>query len=326
MRHTLASVLIAALAATLPGLAQTPAPVPAAAPRPPDELPLTRLKADATLAVALAPGAVATETSLWIATGAGPVSVEAKTNTPAAPVALPGAPCASLAWGAKALWVPQCAARTLARVDETSRAVTTAALAPSDAGGSIAACVGSVWMASDATGVVSRIDPETREVVAEVFVAREPAGVACADDVLWITSAAGATLSRVNPHTNVLGETATVGPRPGRVVVGEGAVWTLNRGDHSVTRVDPATSKVVTTIAVGYDVGAGDIAVGEGSVWLSAPGSPLIRLDAKTNRVAQRFTGPGGGAVAVAHGSLWIAVDATTTWRVDPRLVAALRP
>jgi virginiamycin B lyase len=109
-------------------------------------------------------------------------------------------------------------------------------------------------------------------------------------------------------------------------VVGEGAVWTLNRGDHSVTRVDPATNKVVATIPVGHEVGKGDIAVGEGGVWLSAPGSPLVRLDPRANRVAQRFTGEGGGAVAVAHGSVWIAAAAGTTWRIDPKLAASLRP
>lgn len=295
--------------------------------RPADALPLARLKADATLAVALAPGAVVVEKALWVATPSGVVVVEAGTNAAAAPVPLPGgAPCAAPARGNKAVWVPQCTARTLARVDEMSREVTTAALAVADPGGSIAACVGSVWVATEATGVIARLDPDTREVVAEVFVARDPSGVTCAGETLWVTSAAGGTLTRINAHTNEVVETIAVGPRPGRVVVGEGGVWTLNRGDHSVTRVDPATNKVVATIAVGHDVGKGDIAAGEGGLWLSAPGSPLVRIDPRANRVAQRFIGDGGGAVAVAHGSVWIAATSTTTWRVDPKLAASLRP
>lgn len=296
-------------------------------PRPADELALTRLKADATVPVALTPGAIAVEKALWVATPAGVVVVDSAKNAAAAPIVLPGgAPCATPAHGTKAVWVPQCAARTVARVDETSREVVTTAVAPADADGSIAACVGSVWMATDAKGVISRLDPETREVVAEVYVAREPSGVACGDGTVWVTSAAGGTLTRVNAHTNVVEETIAVGPRPGRVVIGEGGVWTLNRGDHSVSRVDPATNKVVATIAVGHDVGKGDIAVGEGAVWLSAPGSPLVRIDPRDNRVAQRFTGDGGGAVAVAFGSVWIAAAPGTTWRIDPKLVVSLRP
>ncbi len=37
--------------------------------------------------------------------------------------------------------------------------------------GRMATAVGSVWMASDASGVVSRVDPDTNAVVAEVYVA-----------------------------------------------------------------------------------------------------------------------------------------------------------
>lgn len=329
MRHAaalaLTLVLMASAAAAQGGKEAKPTD-PAL--RPPDELPLSRLKADATVPVGLTPGALAIDKALWVATASGVVVVDSVTNIAATPVALSGAaaPCATPARGNKAVWVPQCSAHTLARVDEASREVTTAPLAPADAAGSIAACVGSVWMVTDAKGVVSRLDADTREVVAEIYVAREPSGVTCADDTLWVTSAAGNTLTRINAHTNEVGETITVGPRPGRVVVGEGGVWTLNRGDSSVSRVDPATNKVVATIAVGHDVGTGDIAVGEGGVWLSAPRSPLVRIDPRDSRVAQRFTGDGGGAVAVAHGSVWIAAAAATTWRIDPKLAASIRP
>jgi hypothetical protein len=40
----------------------------------------------------------------------------------------------------------------------------------------------------------------------------------------------------------------------------------------------------------------------------------------------QRFTGEGGGAILVAHGSLWVAAAPQATWRIDPRLVEAIRP
>ena len=326
MRRPAAVLLIlsAVLASVMAGLAQSAKPE--TPPRPADELPVTRLKADATLTVPLAPGAAVADGALWIATPAGVVRVDAASNKVEPAVAVPGAPCASLAWGLKALWVPQCAARTLARVDGASKAVTTLVVPVADPSGSIAVGVGSIWVASEAAGVVSRIDPDTREVVGEVFVGREPSGVAFADDVLWVTSAATNTVTRIDPYTNTIVETVATGPRPGRVVVGEGAVWTLNRGDSSVTRVDPKTNTAVTTIAVGHDTGAGDLAVGAGAVWLSAPGTPLVRIDPATNRVAQRFTGAGGGAVTVAHGSVWIAAGPATTWRLDPKLVVALRP
>ncbi|MCC7125500.1 MAG: hypothetical protein IT178_11680, partial [Acidobacteria bacterium] len=220
MRRTAATLLIVSAVAALfmDGLAQPVTPPPSS--RPADELPFARLKADATIAVALAPGAAAGDAALWTATPAGPVRIDAATNVAAAALPLPGAPCASLVWGLKALWVPQCAARTLARVDDGSKAVATAAVPVADPAGSIAVGVGSIWVASDASGVVSRIDPDTREVVGEVFVGREPSGVAFADDALWVTSAATNTATRVEPYTNTVVETVATGPRPGRVVVG----------------------------------------------------------------------------------------------------------
>lgn len=300
---------------------------PAKAPRPADELPLTRLKADATVAAVLTSGAVATKDALWFATPAGLARVEAKSNALTAPVTLDGAPCAGLAVDAGMLWSPRCGGTpALARIDETSLAITTAAVRPIDPAGRIAASVGSVWVASDAGGIVSRIDPDTREVVAEVFLAREPSSVAAGKDALWVTSVAGNTLTRVEPNTNAVVETIAVGRRPGRLAVTDDAVWVLNRGDDSVSRVDPKTNTVVATIAVGHGAGAGDIAAGEGAVFLSAAGSPLVRIDPDSNRATHRFTGDGGGAVAVAHGSVWIAATPTATWRLDPRLIAAMRP
>ena len=70
----------------------------------------------------------------------------------------------------------------------------------------------------------------------------------------------------------------------------------------------------------------GEIAAGAGSIWISAPGVPIIRIDPRTNRAVQRFTGEGGGAILVAHGSLWVAAGPKLTWRLDPALVAAMRP
>jgi hypothetical protein len=51
-----------------------------------------------------------------------------------------------------------------------------------------------------------------------------------------------------------------------------------------------------------------------------------VRIDPRTNRAAQRFTGEGGGGVAVGLGSVWVAAGPAVTWRLDPALLAALRP
>jgi hypothetical protein len=134
----------------------------------------------------------------------------------------------------------------------------------------------------------------------------------------------------------------TIGPEPARVVIsaripiargltdvatGLGAVWVT--GNEGVARVDPATDEVVAEIAV---EGTGDfsaIAVGEGSVWVTAPdlrsdGSRgnLVRIDPDTNEIAAtiHIGGPIRG-VAIGAGSVWVGLPDEGTgrvFRVDP--------
>ena len=254
------------------------------------------------------------------------IRIDAKDNTVAAPLPVGASLCGSLATAFSSIWVPACGDRTVSRVDPAARKVTAKAdVEVADPAGRIAAGIGSIWVVSDRKGVLTRIDPDTNQPVAEINIAGGASAVIFHDDALWVTSGSGKKLTRVNPHNNEIVETIDVGPKATRLASADGAVWTLNQGDGSVTRVDAATNKAVTTIAIGMEVAAGEIVAGEGAVWISAPGVPLVRIDARTNKVAQRFSGEGGGALLLAHGSLWISLG-TETWRVDPKLAAAMRP
>lgn len=306
-------------------------------PRPPAEIPFARLTADAIVPVTLGAGSVDSADALWVPNRmAGTiVRVDAKDNKAGQPIAVGAQPCASLVVAFDSVWVPLCGDGTVARVDaKTPKVTATVKTKVAGSDGRIATGVGSVWAITDRKGVLSRIDPDTNAPVAEIYLSSGATAVVFGDDALWITSDEGSPatgmLTRVNPHNNEIVETIEVGPRPGRLAVGEGGVWTLNRGTGSsggtVTRVDPATNKVVATITIGDGVSDGEITAGLGSVWISAPGVPIIRIDPRTNRAVQRFTGAGGGAVLVAHGSLWVAAGPQLTWRLDPALVSAMRP
>ena len=323
-----------------PASAYAQAPKPASPP--PADIPFARLTADAAVPIGLGAGSVDSPDAVWtLNRAAGSITrIEAKDNKPAPAIVIGTDACASLAVAFDSVWVPLCGDGTITRVDaKTPKVTATLKLKVGAGDGRIATGVGSVWAITDRKGVLSRIDPGTNAPVAEVYVAAGANAVVFGDDALWVTSAcdpnpfvgvACNVLTRVNPHTNEVVETIEVGPKPGRLAVGESAVWVLNRGNggqgQTVTRVDPTTNKVVATIAVGDGVADGEIAAGLGSVWISAPGVPLIRIDPRTNRAVQRFTGTGGGAVLVAHGSVWVAAGPSLTWRLDPLLVAAIRP
>jgi YVTN family beta-propeller protein len=144
---------------------------------------------------------------------------------------------------------------------------------------------------------------------------------------VWVTSTERSTVARVDPHTNLIVETIPVGSSPRFIATGVGAVWTLNQGDGSVSRIDPKTNKVAATIEVGVPGSGGDIAVGEGSVWVTAFEYPLSRIDPSTNTVVQQFYGKGGDAVRVGLGSVWLSnLEAGNVWRIDPRRVEATLP
>lgn len=292
------------------------------------DIPLTRLKPDATIAIDLERGALVTPGAVWIPqrNARTVVRVDAKNASPGGPVALPAHPCASMVLVDTVIWTATCDESALTRIDEARGNVSAAVPLPiAEPAGSLAVAAHSVWVITDTKGIVTRVDHETHTPVAEVYVARHPFALAATAEAVWVTSEGG-LVTRIDARTNVIVETVKVGPRPGPVAVGEGAVWVVNRGDGSITRIDSETNKVSETIKVGEAVAEAAIAVGEGAVWLSARGMPLVRIDPRTNRVTHRFVGPAGGAVVVGHGSVWISAGPNTTWRLDPQLVAAMRP
>ena len=64
----------------------------------------------------------------------------------------------------------------------------------------------------------------------------------------------------------------------------------------------------------------GDIAVGEGAVWVTAIGKPLSKIDPATNRVVTQYVGKGGDALRVGLGSLWLSNhEFHEVWRIDPK-------
>jgi YVTN family beta-propeller protein len=148
--------------------------------------------------------------------------------------------------------------------------------------------------------------------------------VAFGEGAVWVTSTLGNLVSRVDPNTNLVTDTIPVGKAPRFLAVGEGAVWTLNQTDGTVSRIDPKTNKVVATIEVGVPGEGGDIAAGEGSVWVTSFGFPISRIDPASNKVVQQFVGKGGDALRVGLGSVWLSnFEAGTVWRIDPKRIAA---
>jgi len=237
-------------------------------------------------------------------------------------------PCSGLAAGFGSLWVPNCGDGTISRIDvKTNAVVATLHTAAGDSEGSIVVGAESVWVMTDTKGTLARIDPATNAVVAEIYVPSGSYGLAFGEGAVWITSTAHDSLTRVDANTNLVIETIPVGKAPRFVTTGFDAVWTLNQGDGSVSRIDARTNKVVATIEAGVPGSGGEIAAGEGSVWVTAFDFPLTRIDPASNAVVQQFFGPGGDAVRLGLGFVWLSnLRAGNVWRLDPRRIEATLP
>jgi virginiamycin B lyase len=302
-------------------------PVKPGVKKPGVQIPIVDLKPDAVFETPGSPDWLAVGDNVWVSNKPknSVIRLDPKTNKVVDTITVGSKPCSGLAIGFGSLWVPNCGDQSVSRVDlKTGKGTATFPSGIGNTEGYIAAGAGSIWMMTDTKGTLARIDPDTNKVVAEILL---PSGSYCpvfGEKALWVTSTEGNSVSRIDPNTNLIVETIAVGKAPRFLAVGEGAVWTLNQTEGNVTRIDPKTNKVVATIEVGVPGGGGDIAAGEGSVWVTSFGFPISRIDPASNKVVQQFTGEGGDAIRIGLGSVWLSnLKAGTVWRIDPKRVEA---
>jgi YVTN family beta-propeller protein len=316
------------------GTAQPPRPKRPGVSTPGVKIPMTKLKPDAVFSLPGVPDWLAIDEHVWVSNSPKDTvhRLDPKTNTVAATITVGRHPCSGLAVGFGSLWVPNCGEkggeRSLSRVSlKEGKVEATLPFGVPESEGGLATGAGSVWLMTDENGTLTRIDPATNQAVAEIQVAPGSYAVAFGEEAVWVTSTEKSVVTRVNARTNVIEETITVGARPRFLAVGEGSVWTINQGDGSISRIDAKTNKVVATIEAGIPGNGGEIAVGDGSVWITSFEFPITRIDASTNKVVQQFYGDGGDAIRFGLGSVWLSnLRAANVWRLDPKRIVATMP
>lgn len=198
----------------------------------------------------------------------------------------------------------------------------------------IAVGEGAVWVTNQWGNprTVSRIDPETREVVATIPVSNSADTLAVGEGAVWVLSTVGGgeqtqgdttwplgSVCRIDPETNHEVAKIPVGWGSDAIAVGEGAVWVTNDEDGTLMRIDPKTNQVVATIPIAAISGnkrAFSMAVGESDLWIASGSTKkseneitITRVDPKTDKIvaAIPITGARYGFVATGEGSIWVA-------------------
>jgi DNA-binding beta-propeller fold protein YncE len=250
--------------------------------------------------------------------------IDPKTNHLTQAKATIDEPCVGLVAAFNSVWSEDCGQYALIRVDQTTREqVARIALTPADSEGLIAATQTAVYAVSkDLSGAnyfVAKVDPESNKVVKKIPVAAGSAAVAAGFGSIWVTNPVNGTVTQIDATTDRVTQTTKTKPGARFLATGEGAVWVLNQSDGSVSKISPTSGKVEATIAAKVPGDGGCIATGLGSVWVTMPQTPVIRIDARSNKITERWTGRGGDCISVGFGSVWLSNhDLGNVWRIKP--------
>lgn len=263
--------------------------------------------------------------AVW-ATNRGKVEKWSRTRGKLAEVPI-ARPCGAMVISARSLWVIDCTAGTLNRIDlRTARlvaAIPTGIPKLDKFELQLAAGAGSIWIASSEKGVVSRVDPATNAVAATVQVDLNTSYLTYGFGAVWAVSLPGQTLQRIDPVTNTVTTKTLLGKAPGFLAAGEGAVWVQEQGDGTLARIDPRSGEVTGRVKVGMNLKYGDIDTGGGKVWLRTTDDQTFAvIDPKTMTVRQRLGKPeGSGALRYTPRGVWTSAHDvhTLTWWPNPR-------
>ena len=248
-----------------------------------------------------------------------------RTGRRQARIPVPQGPCQASDVGAGAVWTATCRVPGLARIDSKRNRVARHVALPVSTDyfgeGSIGVGAGAVWLVTDGPDCtacrVSRVDPGTMAVTAEIPVRIGAASVRVGEGSVWVSNPVEDVVQRIDPDTRKVSRTVKTGRGPRFLDVGEGAAWTLDQVDGTVTRIDADTNRTVR-IAARVRGEGGDLTVGGGFVWARGSDRLLTRIDPKRRKVVARY-GPssGSGAVIVGGGAVWISAhDVNTVWRL----------
>jgi len=179
-------------------------------------------------------------------------------------------------FGAGAVWVVNFGSGTVSRVDpRANRTVATISVGPDAVG--IAASASAVWAGciQGREVAVSRIDPQSNEVVGKPISLgageSHPTAIAVGEDeALWVATHEGMVV-RIDARTGRriatrISRRAFKILNAGSLAVGGGVVWATTPRGNTVWRLDPVTNEPIgkPILVGGAPIG---IAVGEGAVW-----------------------------------------------------------
>ena len=178
-----------------------------------------------------------------------------------------------------------------------------------------------VWVTSEKDGTLTRLDPESGEVVATRNLGKGVSGVGVGSKWVWITDPERGALLRLEPRSGREKEVRIPG-EPAPIALGGNRVWLADLGGKGVSAVNAEGAGLYRSGLPPQAPGL-RLAWGDGGLWVAIADAGVIRrVDPGTLAAGEAIrVGRGPAGLTVAGGFVWVANSREgTVAKVDPSL------
>ncbi len=179
-----------------------------------------------------------------------------------------------------------------------------------------------VWVTSEKDGTLTRLDPETGEVLSTRELGEGISGVAIGSNWTWATNPRRRALLRLDPASGRVLKTLPVPGEPGPIALGGGRVWLADEGGRGIDAVNSEGARLVRSGLPPQAPGL-RLAWGAQGLWVAIADAGVVRRLDPASFVAGEPIRVGGGpaGLTVAAGFVWVASSRSgTVSKVDPAL------
>jgi DNA-binding beta-propeller fold protein YncE len=170
------------------------------------------------------------------------------------------------------------------------------------------------WVVDEGNDLAWQIDIRSKTFVRKVKVGDSPQAVAVAEGVVWVANSRG-TVDMINAISGQrIGKPIAIGERLSGIAAGGGAVWVLDGKDGIVWRIDASSGKPAPPSQV---ENARSIAIGDGVAWVARSDGTVSRI--APDGVTSIDVGDQLCGIAVGQGGVWVSAPGKDrVWRIDP--------
>lgn len=180
------------------------------------------------------------------------------------------------------------------------------------------------WVTSERDGTVTRLDPDTGDVLRQVTLRPGISGVAIGSKWLWVTDPRRHLLLRLDSKTLQQKKAIDIPGAPGSIALSAKPprVWVADEKGAGIAVVNAESDTRIRT-QIPPRAAPLHLAVGAGGVWASSSSTKSVRrTDLGTLEPGEAIlAGPRPAGITVAHGIIWVTNPPRgTVTEVDPSL------